>query len=281
MNQSDDSYKQKILKWLDSQGYPLEIEVAQMFEKHGFNISISDYYQDYESGDYREIDVTASRSSDYKFDSILRVFWRVECKTSKDKPWVVFLSNSNDLNAIHIPPIGLITTDEYENYLVGKHVMPKFGSIIDELDILNPIKSGHGLRRVFIKEKESKEDSDSGQDVAYKAMMSSVKASFAKVLNPPKQDEELLAKNFISKKNYWTIALPNIVIEGKLFEYSKDSSGNVQLEEVEYSVVKWKGNNPINATPYVYVVTKDALEKFVEKAKKITDVLIEIAESSA
>ena len=68
---------------------------------------------------------------------------------------------------------------------------------------------------------------------------------------------------------------------GKLFEYSKSSNTDVQLDEVEYSVVKWKGNNPINATPYVHVVTKDALEKFVKKAKKITDVLIEIAESSA
>jgi hypothetical protein len=147
-----------------------------MFEKYDFNVSISDYYQDYESGDYREIDVTASWSSDYQFDSILRVFWRVECKTSKGKPWVVFLSNARNPDSTHFPPIGLIVTDGYETRLVAKHLMPKFRSIIDELGILNPLKSGHGIRRVDLGEKE------------------------------------------------------------------------------------WKGNNPINAMPYVYVVTKAALE---------------------
>ncbi len=42
MKQPNDNLKQKIVEWLDNQGYPLEIEVARIFESNRFSVSVSD-----------------------------------------------------------------------------------------------------------------------------------------------------------------------------------------------------------------------------------------------
>ena len=49
----------KIRKWLETQGYPLEMRVAREFKSHGFRVLQSEYYTDPESGASRETDVIA------------------------------------------------------------------------------------------------------------------------------------------------------------------------------------------------------------------------------
>ncbi len=270
MKQPNDNLKQKIVEWLDNQGYPLEIEVARVFESNRFSVSVSDIYEDFESGDDREIDVRASTFSSFKFNPVLRVHWEIECKLSKDKPWIIFLSDILAQTDSHRVPFGLIASDEYGGKLTNKYFDQSFQSRINELEILNPSKSGHSLTQALT----------SGQDVSYKAMQSCIKASFDFVLKTPKPGADTSASKKINSRIFWSIAFPVIVIDGKLFEYSKDQNDQFLLEEIGYGCVEWKGNNPLNARPYVYVVTKDALGDFVKKARKLTDLLIDIAQLS-
>jgi hypothetical protein len=271
MNQSNDSFKEKIFKWLDSQGYPLEMEVARVFENNRFGVSISDIYQDFENGDDREIDVIASTFSSFRFNPVLRIYWAIECKLSKDKPWIIFLSDMPTSKDSHLVPVGLIASDEFGGKLINKYFDKNLQWRIDELEFLNPSKTGHSLTQALT----------SGQDVSYKAMQSCIKASFDSVLKTPEPEVNTSASKKVNKRIFWSIAFPVIVIDGKLFEYSKNQNDKFQLEETGYGVVEWKGNNPLNARPYIYVVTRNALEEFVKRARKLTDLLIEIAQQNS
>ena len=79
----------RIHEWLESQGYPLEMQVAREFARNGFRVLQSDYYDDFESGDSREIDVVAHMQTMIG-ELLVRVEFVIECKASRDKPWVLF-----------------------------------------------------------------------------------------------------------------------------------------------------------------------------------------------
>jgi hypothetical protein len=88
--------KKKVKSWLESQGYPLEMYVAKKFAEFGFDIGQSVYYKDIETGKSREIDVIA-----FKYFNSYGVWFNlafvIECKLSRDKPWIVF-KNKDLLN---------------------------------------------------------------------------------------------------------------------------------------------------------------------------------------
>ena len=81
--------KEKLRNWLESQGYPLEMRVARSFRRHNFRVFKSDYYKDPDSGVMRETDVRPSLQDE--IHGVLgRIGFVIECKQSKDKPWVLF-----------------------------------------------------------------------------------------------------------------------------------------------------------------------------------------------
>src|SRR4051812_46473888 len=86
----------RVADWLDTQGYPLEMRVARAFRASRFRVIQSEYYSDPETKASREIDVIASvdaRNEDFLF----RLTFVVECKMSRDKPWVLFTGTSRGL----------------------------------------------------------------------------------------------------------------------------------------------------------------------------------------
>ncbi|NOH01035.1 MAG: hypothetical protein HND47_03175 [Chloroflexi bacterium] len=111
MEEQRNNLEKQILEWLKTQGYPLELEVALAFQKEGFSVFSSDWYEDYETGELREIDVTALKWSDTSKPRHLQVCYRIECKTSREKPWVVFKSDSESAN---FSPFLLMATDNYK-----------------------------------------------------------------------------------------------------------------------------------------------------------------------
>jgi len=87
----------KIVNWLESQGYPLEMIVALAFEKAGISVSSSEYYEDPGSGEPREIDVSASRRYLIGKHNLFDTSCQIECKLSRDKPWIVFTSEERGI----------------------------------------------------------------------------------------------------------------------------------------------------------------------------------------
>src|SRR5262249_24084840 len=86
-----DDLKSKVAAWLDKEGYPLEFRTANSFRRAGFRVRQSEYVRAEDGDKVREIDVAASKT--WRLDKpMLRVYHVVECKWTKDKPWVVFSS---------------------------------------------------------------------------------------------------------------------------------------------------------------------------------------------
>jgi hypothetical protein len=87
-----------VRKWLQEQGYPLEMQAASAFREVGFEVQQSTYYQDPETDKAREIDVEATIKSHYGF---LNIKFFLECKSGA-KPWVLFCSEHTLRNYNHM-----------------------------------------------------------------------------------------------------------------------------------------------------------------------------------
>src|SRR5258708_1417641 len=85
--------KNAVEAWLAKQGFPLEMTVAAEFRKAGFSVIQSDFYEDPTTKTQREIDVVAHLQT-YVAQQLIRISFVVECKVSRDKPWVLFTSDS-------------------------------------------------------------------------------------------------------------------------------------------------------------------------------------------
>src|ERR1700724_3663744 len=83
--------REKVKRWLGEQGYPTEFKAANICRIHGFRVWQGFHVRDEKTEVPREIDVIAS--ADYDANNIIvRVEHVLECKWSKDKPWIVFTS---------------------------------------------------------------------------------------------------------------------------------------------------------------------------------------------
>ena len=159
MKESED-LQERVAHWLSNQGYPLEMTVASIFRKHEFDVSQGIYYSDPETAETREIDVVADRSD---FVGLLGVFMVIECKSSKDKPWVIFSSGQQCAGWVNF---GMMSD------LAWKTIIPRVTGGMDmdpirEFPWLNKKPNGHGMAVAFGK----------GEDPAYKAILSCLKAS--------------------------------------------------------------------------------------------------------
>lgn len=259
MNDSAELRK-RVLDWLASQGFPLEMEVARAFQIHNFRVTSSDSYQDFDEGTTREIDVTASRHSDIGYPVLFEVGCRIECKLAGDKPWMLFVNKAKPDVLLHE---NFISSKMARSFFLDLHYKKTQMNTIYKSPLIRPEYVGHGLTQVSF--------SDKSADVPYKATMSAIKSSVARVieLDQIKGDSSAVCG----------VIFPTIVIGGMLFECFLDSDSNVQLEQVNSGVLHWKGNTPVHASPFVHIVTKAALEPFISEFDKLAGTLISLAEN--
>ena len=219
------SLAKELAEWLESQGYPLEMIVAAELQKAGFTVSLSDFYEDYDTGELREIDVTALKWSNLDRASALQVCWRIECKLARDKPWIVFVSNSQPEQFL---PSNIFSSLKYKCFLFEAFKQDTFRSRLLRLPLLKPHKVDHGITQAFT----------SGQDVPYKAVMSAVKASIDRVAQFDRVAQEVKYNSVIDQKRQFScVVFPVIIIDGKLFECSIEENDELRLYEVQSSVL--------------------------------------------
>jgi hypothetical protein len=261
MIESGDDLAKKVLDWLKSQGYPLEMEVALAFQQAGFTVAVSDFYEDFDSGGQREIDVSALRWSGFDNKVALQVCCRIECKLAKDKPWILFVSQAQPERFL---PFQMISSEAYRLFLFDMYRHSEFRNSILSAALLRPRYVGHGLTQAF----------SSGQDVPYKAAMSSLKASVDRALQIDKFIGESTQRD---KAKMACVVFPVIVIDGKLFECFVHESSQMQLIEASLGTLYWRGTGPKYTSSLVYVVTKPYLKDFVAQFDELATVLIDSA----
>lgn len=251
------SLESRILDWLQTQGYPLEMWVAGALEANGFSATLSDYYEDPTTSELREIDVTGMSHVE-TLDRIfpVRMCVRVECKVSKGKPWVVFMrENEGEFPEWPVAPPYVPSTRGYHDlWLAAGKSLPQlpdaYNSLVDAR-VLAPLKVGHSMVQVRF-------NSDNNLDVAYKAITSAVNASVALA----RAVDRWTTKKEESKP-LWVV-FPAIVIDGQLFECGQQEADHLELREVNRTAVLWKGLSKETSPPVVvHVCTREGLADLI------------------
>lgn len=85
----------KILEKIDETGFPLELRVSKFLHDNNYIVANNIYYVDLDEGKGREIDIRAHKNyviEDKGLQHYCRNSFYIECKKSKNKPWVIFTS---------------------------------------------------------------------------------------------------------------------------------------------------------------------------------------------
>ncbi|MFQ2546219.1 hypothetical protein ACK305_02845 [Aeromonas caviae] len=243
MNELSDQVK----KWVNEQGYPIEMFVAKKFRELGFRTTQSEYYDDPESGDNREIDIVASKQV-LIGELLVRIRVCVECKSSKKHPWVVFTSQDTRI----AKPAAIVQRPASK---LGKLFLHSIAHESDAqaLSLFRLDKrNGYGLTEAFT----------SGKDNAYASCISVAKC--AKSIT----DDE--TKGSYQQGPICAITIPLVLIEGKLFECHQDDL-ELEVSEIARSQLIWRNQTSNIGHSIINIVTKGALEDFIADVQEFID----------
>ncbi len=198
----------EVRKWFEKEGYPLEFRTAQVFQRNGFN-TFQGYYCQGQGQDLLEIDVLANIDAPMASATLFRISYVVECKWSRDKPWVVFTSPYSWIleSACIAQTIASRLGEAVTFCLAGDRSLDKMNTFIRRA------KGGFGGRRAFEKRDATKEDQfyRTVQSVVNKAVMEAKHCD----LNDPSKGP------FPSQG---VLVFPLIVVDAELFEVYYDQS---------------------------------------------------------
>lgn len=238
--------KDKILKWLDEQGYSFEMRVAERVRRGRLSVVQSEFYLDPETKRYRETDVVAyhsEKAGDWHF--IVAVVF--ECKVSLDKPWVL-MSQCTELT-----PGDSVKCRAYTWYSQSLLSRLSDNEQVQTLAMLElPRRTGYSLV-VSLSKNEN--------DRAYSALMSVASATKAIIDRISKDD---------TRHKLHVFAVPVIVVKGKLYESYLSSDKGLVLEEISQGTLAWR--NPVLApdlvrrvppVSLVTLITEKALDGYV------------------
>ncbi len=239
--------ERRVADWLQSAGYPLEMTVARRMKEVFPRVQQSEFYPHAEGGLSREIDVvaTAQRNLDGR---ILRVAFPVECKVSKDKPWLVFTDSSISLAA------SARITQRAASWLGKKFLraVAERAPHVGEAGLFRaPRRPGYSVTRAF----------ESSSDKSYQALMAVTNAAAG------------LARG-LEGSVVTAVYFPLVVIDGPLFEVHLGESNQIIVERVEGASLIWR--NPGLGTPHtiVHIATLAGLEDLAASARETADILL-------
>lgn len=235
----------KLLSWLDTQGYPLEMRVARAFQRSGFRTIQSDYYSDAETGDSREIDVLASLQEGDD-NTLIRVTMVAECKSSKDKPWILF--SSKECTLARPARVAQRAASPLGRLVLLQLAQDKEVQSLPIFEV--PEIPAYGLTQAFT----------SGHDACYGAATAVADAAAAIATEDPEQHRGLRRPEILE------FIFPVVITEARLFSATLEADSSIAINEIESGVLLWR--NPLVGLPHtiIHVVSLKALDRFVADA---------------
>jgi hypothetical protein len=221
----------RIGKWLEQQGYPLEMQTASALRKCGLWVRQSAHYIDEESGKSREIDVLAIEREPL---GMAEIYFVIECKTS-NKPWILFTSPHALDNYNRLFALGLFSSS-------GRTAVSNRWDEAEELLkwLKKDMRNGYNLTAAFT----------NGEDSAFGAASSVVKAcSF--LLRTAENGPAKLAFTF-----------PAIILSSPLFECYLDDQGEMRVSEIEQGWLFFDARIAKFHGTCIRIVSQSALEQF-------------------
>jgi len=246
MSEPEQSLEDRLRSWLGAQGYPLEMKVATAFQHAGARVIQSDYYSDPTTSESREIDVVATWQDD--IDRILtQVSFTFECKSSRDKPWILFVSP----DARIAPPARVAQRAGSSLARLALWDLADNASL-QSLPIFDlPIAPAYGLKQAF---------SDKA-DICYGAIAGVAAATAAQANQPDFQDSQRGGYDILE------VIFPVVVTDARLFTALLKADGELDIQEKTTGVLLWR--NPVVNRPHtiIHVVSSIALAEFAETAR--------------
>jgi hypothetical protein len=263
MNSSDtDSMERRLTEWLATEGYPLEFATAKAFRNTGFRVFQGYYTASEDDKPAREIDVVATMDSPRR-DFLLRVVNVVECKWSGDKPWVFFCSDNAAMTSAAI--IAHAIASQLGDALMWKDAGSK---LLGKLELFQSPKSpAFGGRQGF----------SGSRDVLFDALRS-VTGAARSIAEEYDAADGTGAGTALPPNGI--VAIPLIVVTGRLFEVRQGASGDLELSEVPHTRIHWRGANQKSTITTVDVVNSDYLEEFCKRQATDIKKLLEVMSSS-
>lgn len=237
--------QRNVEEWINKEGIPLEYLTSSIYRKNNFRVQQGNYIIDNDKP--REIDVAASLDFNLDPNSTLRISNIVECKWTKDKPWVVFTSPSTIMSipATITQGFGSYVGDSLLWHMAGEHSLKT-------LNLFNREKpNGFSGRQALV----------NNGDLFYNTIQSLIAKTKIKISEHDKSSK-------LAPFKLIEVAFATIVIDGTLFETSfNDRTQKIELEEVNYSRIQWKGSSIVKFNAIVDIVTKDYLSDYVLQMK--------------
>jgi len=232
-----------IKNWINTKGFPFEINCAREFQKHGFTVQPAIHYFDDEIQNYREIDLCAFKG--YAFgDCTFNLTLMIECKTS-DSPWIVF-SHKDKFSTSQL--ISNLITSKNGLELIKKidvHEKESFAFAFknDELVGYNFVQMGKSTT------------ADKDKDRAYEALMQSSKAALS-----------LKDKSNEATTKFCNIYIPVVIVDKNLFSAS-DAIDSTDLHVEEINFCKHARLYAFNERPLLvhHIVSGTHLEEYCQK----------------
>lgn len=230
-----------VQKWLEGEGFPLEMHVAATFRKVGFEVRQSSHYVDAETGKGREIDVVA-RDPDPM--GIVEIYFAIECKSSK-KPWVLLASPDTLSGYNRIFTLGVLSEKAVDAFA------QRISEFLKTLPWLRKEGvAGYAFRQAF-----------GGQsDHAYSAAVSAGKAC-QYLVRPPE-------RGYVAP---FVLAFPVVVVDAPLIQCVLGRGGRLNLQEVDEGEFLFFAHLPTYFGSCIRVVTLEHLPVFAREAKRAAE----------
>lgn len=195
----------RVQQWLEKQGYPFELRVGAALRAAGWYVEHGLTYADPITDSARELDIVASLrvapEESYESCTFKMV---IECKTSRDKPWVAFTAPRQSVPQLlqYVVTFDPMSREVLRIAAHRKVPLPellKFGSDI-----------GHGIVKAFA-------DSSRGDPTAPFSALRGVSTAAA-----------VFGKQWASWALDWHtpdihVVVPVVLLDGVLYSYSLDS----------------------------------------------------------
>ncbi|MYT70371.1 MULTISPECIES: hypothetical protein [unclassified Streptomyces] len=255
-NSETDPLAAKVLAWLSTQGYPLEMRVAQKLRDNAIRFIQSEFYRDSESGDLREIDLSIRiQLRDHEEEVVTPYLCPViECKSSPGKPWILFSGGVELHDSVKIAQRYVLDRawKHWSNFASqatkGRvtsgpwaHHFPLFS--YSDPPAYSAVRTSLGKNR---------------EDAAYAAMTSVTKAAHS------------IANQYTIRGNTaYQIAVPIIVVDSPIYSCRLGIDGDLEIERVTKGTVVWRNKVPGNSMPHaiITIISEEAVPDFCADLK--------------
>jgi hypothetical protein len=256
MSSDSASLHDKISRWVEEQGFPLEMRVRHLLSSSGFDL-VQPAYLDQDSGKFRAgADVvglqsqvsTGPRGLDVRAYS----FAVVECKLGGKKPWVVFLQPHQ---GAPITMVQQLTTAPEDRTVVERLTHPAYRGALEtalpaDSALLAPPKVGYA-----VSEFEGNQDRSPPYDAIRQVIDGAIGVC--------QENKRYFSSPAISSVAVFCAA--NLVVTGsRLFTCELNSAGKAVIEEADNVVfVDFRGQGQSQRMHYIRLVTPEFLIRSV------------------